>query len=107
MWLAAHFQNQLRQASNPMPEANHIRTCQRLLKITADGICGPQMVSAVNEIVARCNTLQADNDAMLLEYSRLKQVIIFLNETIQDLKGKQDGLIEKIADATPNLSATN
>lgn len=64
------------------------------------------MVSAVNSLVARCNTLQSDNDAMLRDNAQLKQEIVFLKETAEDLRGKQDGLIEKIADAKQNLPAT-
>ena len=87
----------------------HVRECQKLLKITSDGICGPQMVSAVREAVTRANALQADNNLLLQENAKLKQQIVFLNETVEDLKGKQDGLIEKTADATENkdLPASN
>ncbi len=69
------------------PDSHNIRTCQRLLKITADGICGPQMVGAVNALVIKCAELQRDNDALLLRNAQLA-------ESLRDKVDILDGLAE-------------
>ena len=71
-----------------MGDSNHIRTCQRLLKITADGICGPQMVAAMNELAIKCACLERDNASLLL---RNAQLVRSLQDKIDIIDGLAEG----------------
>jgi lysozyme family protein len=70
-----------------MGDSNHIRTCQRLLKVTADGICGPQMVGAMNALVMKCADLERCIDSLLKRNAQL-------TESLRDKQDILDGLAE-------------